>query len=168
MSKRLKENIDANVNVDIVIGWLVRITSQGVWKLRPQVYACCIRRGGPKKFHQTPPPINFPSIPCAIPCTRSVCQIVLLHILKEGRGEGFIIQTELLMVSKVHLLVQTLLVMHTRGGMVVAGGGVRRHNRWLRKTLNPEPQWSVLSSPGDEDGTTTCKGRVLILLNEWY
>ena len=45
-----------------------------------------------------------------------MCQIVLLHILKEGRGEGFIIQTELLMVSKVHLLVQTLLVMHTRGG----------------------------------------------------
>ena len=44
--------------------FLVVFTNQCLWKLRPQVYACCIRRGGSKKFHQTPLPINFPSIPC--------------------------------------------------------------------------------------------------------
>ena len=38
------------------------IFSGNIWKVSFQVYACCIRRGGPKKFHQTPRAINFPSI----------------------------------------------------------------------------------------------------------
>ena len=117
------------------------ISNTNIWKVSFPIYACCIRRGGTKKFHQTPRAINFPSIPWWAHCSAVLCSwqpSTLCFHCTCWKKAGHIQNAQIGVGARVHPVGQYSKTDKDGG----SGGGVR-HNRWLGKTLNPGRCWSV-------------------------
>ena len=133
--------------VSLILGKLSgHISNTNFWKVSFQVYSCCIRRDGTKKFHQTPRAINFPSILwwplySTWQLTHCVC-----HIQNTGYWKDEYIQnTQIGVGAGVHCVGHSIVKATVEDGGSVRGA---RHNRWLGKTLNPGHRWSVPPYPG--------------------